>query len=485
MHVPLMWVTAKFSALTQIRTIYSYLGLQAAGYVLAFYALAFLLRVFMVRSGQSALAVAFMICAVPVRSVVLLPALLLKGSAWALTHSGYEEFLGGAAAEGFFQGVSCSASITLGTASALLALAFLGLYFRSGKRNNLWAASLIVALSGFFHPFEFIPITVAAAFVLLWTGRDWQSSLIDLSILCIPAVVVVLFYFVPTLTSPWLKIATDLNRFQKIRITHHEILALGWPLLLGIVLAFSRPKVASRQDCFLACYVVVSAFGLHMPFLPWPSHFKDGLDYGAAILVVRKLDTMPSLMKLWANRSLCRLGIVALLVAAALMPHVYFRYLTYGAGTTATEAFGQNTAVAQVDEVQAIGWLRAHRASGQLILAPLENAPWMATVPMHSFASHWIFSLTDDQQASLSEAFFNGTLSDAASDSLLRSYGVRYVLAPVGSRALRYFRNAELRWTGQRLVLYELPSNDMRPFPLLTKAPRGSYIRSRYIWNPD
>ena len=485
LHVPLMWVTAKFSSLTQMPSIYSYLGLQATCYVLAFYALAFLLRVFTVSPGQSVLAVGLMICAVPLRSFALLPALLLKGRVWALMHCGYDEFLGGGASEGFFQGVSCSATVTFGTATALLSLALWGRYFCFGKRNDLWAASLILALSGFFHPFEFIPITVAAALVLLWTSLNLQSALIDLSILCIPALAVVLFYFVPTLTHTWLEIATDLNCFHGVRITHHEILALGWPLLLGFVLAFLRPKSASRQDCFLACYVVVAVFALHMPFLPWPGHFKDGLNYGAGILVVQKLDTMPSLVRLWANRKLWRLGFVVLLVAAALMPHLYFRYLTYRTGTTATEAFGQNTALAPVDEAQVITWLRAHGASEKLILAPLENAPWVATVPMHSFASHWIFSLTDDQQASLSQAFFEGTLSDTASDSLLRSYGVRYVLVPIGSPALRYVRNAELRWTGKRLVLYEIPYNDMKPFPRLTKVLLSGHLRPLYIWKQD
>jgi hypothetical protein len=41
-----MWVTAKFSSLTQMAAVYSYLGVQATCYVLGFYALAFLLRVF-------------------------------------------------------------------------------------------------------------------------------------------------------------------------------------------------------------------------------------------------------------------------------------------------------------------------------------------------------------------------------------------------------------------------------------------------------
>lgn len=487
LRVPLMWIPAKVSSLTQIPTIYAYLGLQAGCYVLGFYGLAFLLRVFAVGSGQTVLAVAFMICAVPLRSLALLPALVFKPRAWALMHCGYEDFLGGAASEGLFQGVSCAATITFGTAGALFSLALLGRYFRSGKRHDLWVASLVVALSGFLHPFEFIPVTAAAAVALLWTKRNLQSVLTDLLILGFPAFVVVLFYFLPTLTHPWLRVATDLNRFHSIHISHRDFLVLGLPVFLGVGFAFWRPKVGSPADDFLACYVVVATFALHMPFLPWPQHFKDGLDYAAAIFVVRKLDQVPSLVRLWASRTQWRIGLVALLVAGGLAAHLYFRYLTYQMGMTATEAFGQNAAVAQqytavapTDEVRAIAWLRGHAASRQLILAPSENAPWMATVPMHSFASHWLFSLTDDQQAPLAQSFFQGTLSDAESDSLLQSYGVRYVLVPLGNPALRYVRKAQLRWAGQNLRLYEFPQNEMRSFPKLQKVSPG-----HYIWNPS
>ena len=476
LHVPLMWLVAKVSAVTRIHSVYAYLGFEASCYVLALYALAFVLRVFTIGPGQSALSVVFMICAVPLRSVALLPALLLKGRVWALIHCGY----GALSSDGLFQGVANAATVTFGTATALLSLAFVGRYFSFGRKSELWAASLVVALSGFFHPFEFIPITVATALVLLWTSRDLQAALIDLSILCVPASSVVLFYFLSTLTHPWIKVASDLNRLHNIHISHNEVLALGWPLLIGFVFAFLRSEAASQKDRFLACYVVVSLLALRMPFLPWPLHFKDGLDYAAAILVARKLDAAHRLVRLWANHNLWRLGFVVLLVGGALAPHIYFRYLTYRIGATATEAFGDDTAVATADEVQVIAWLRGNGASEKLILAPLENAPWMATVPMHSFASHWIFSLTNDQQASLSQAFLQGTLSDAASDSLLRSYGVRYVLVPVRSPALRYIRSAALRWTGERLVLYEFPYNDMKPFPPLTKVSPG-----HYVWNTD
>jgi hypothetical protein len=118
--------------------------------------------------------------------------------------------------------------------------------------------------------------------------------------------------------------------------------------------------------------------------------------------------------------------------------------------------------------------------SEKLILAPLENAPWMATVPMHSFGSHWIFSLTNYRQDGQSTAVFHGDLSYEEANALLRSYGVSYVLAPAGSPALQYLHNAELRWAGERLVLYEFPYNDMRSIPRLTKISPGDYR-----WNPE
>lgn len=183
-------------------------------------------------------------------------------------------------------------------------------------------------------------------------------------------------------------------------------------------------------------------------------------------------------MQLWACKNGRRLGLVVLLLAGALAPHIYFRYLTYQSGATTTEAFGEDAAVATTNEVGAIAWLRATGAHDKLILAPQENAPWMATVPMHSFASHWVWSLTQYQQKSLSRAFFQGTLSDSAAESLLGSYGVRYVLAPSQSPALRYLHNAKLRWMGDRLGLYEFPDNDMRLIPRLTKD------SCSYVWNP-
>jgi len=222
---------------------------------------------------------------------------------------------------------------------------------------------------------------------------------------------------------------------------------------------------------------VVSFLALRATFLPWPQHFKDGLDYAAAVLVVRRLDEVPSLMGLWPSQSLRRIGLIMLL-AAALTPHLYFRYRTYMVGKTAGEPFGQDTAVAPADELRAIAWLRQQNVSEGLILAPVENADWMATVPMHSFASHWIFSLTNDQQAVMAIRFFQGDMSDAEADSLLENYGVRYILVPIDSPAMRFVRCAKLRWTGQRLRLYEIAQNEMKALPALTKVPSG-----RYVWD--
>jgi hypothetical protein len=277
-----------------------------------------------------------------------------------------------------------------------------------------------------------------------------------------------------------MEVAADENQFHEFDFSYQILLHLGWPLVAAFVLAIFRSSKAPRMDRFLACYVVVSAIGYRMPFLPWPQHFIHGLYYAAAVLIVRRMETTSWLAGLWVKKKLWCFGFGALLVGAALAPHIYFRYVGYRNAATATELMGEVPAVAPLDEVRAIAWLRAHGTSEKLILAPLENAPWMATVPMHSFGSHWIFSLTNYQQDGQSTAFFHGDLSYEEANALLRSYGVRYVLAPAGSPALQYLHNAELRWAGERLVLYELPYNDMRSIPRLTKISPGDYR-----WNPE
>ena len=137
----------------------------------------------------------------------------------------------------------------------------------------------MVGLSGLLHPYEFIPITGAATLVLLWRSRDFRSSLTDVAILCVPASAVVLFYFLPTLTHPWLKVATDLCRHHGIDFSHRFFLHLSWPLLIAFVFALLRSGDTTRKDCFLACYVVGSLLACQMPFLPWPGHLQDGLNY--------------------------------------------------------------------------------------------------------------------------------------------------------------------------------------------------------------
>jgi len=184
------------------------------------------------------------------------------------------------------------------------------------------------------------------------------------------------------------------------------------------------------------------------------------------------------LMRLWPSPRLRQAGL-ALLVALALVPHVYFRYRTYKLGTITGDVFSPNTAVAPVDEIRVVDWLRKQDARGTLILAPPANADWMATVPMHSFASHWIFSLTYEQQEILASRFYEGTLPDEEAESLLADYGVRYVLVPAESPALRYLQNATRCWTGEKFLLYEFPHNEMKPMPELTKAAARNYVWDR------
>jgi hypothetical protein len=124
-----------------------------------------------------------------------------------------------------------------------------------------------------------------------------------------------------------------------------------------------------------------------------------------------------------------------------------------------------STTVGPIDEISAIGWLRQHASPDALILAPELYAPWVATVPIHSFGSHWMFSIAEKAQNSLANAFFDGRLDPQQASQLLDGYGVRYALVPNDSHATRYLRASDKRATIGALTIYEFPAHSMSAYP--------------------
>jgi hypothetical protein len=120
--------------------------------------------------------------------------------------------------------------------------------------------------------------------------------------------------------------------------------------------------------------------------------------------------------------------------------------------------------VAPKSELAVLAWLKQHANPSELVLAPSADAGWFATIPMHSFASHWLFSLTWGKQLGLSYKFYRGTFDRTAADAFLREYGVRYAIVPDGSPAARYFPSPARGTHVGNVTIYEMPSFAMRPF---------------------
>ena len=130
------------------------------------------------------------------------------------------------------------------------------------------------------------------------------------------------------------------------------------------------------------------------------------------------------------------------------------------------------SAVTTTDERGIAEWLKGKASREDLVLAPPDIAPWLTLVPMHAFASHVLRSFTYNQQLDEATAFYKGESSEAAHD-LLQGYGIRWVVAPSDSAAIRYFSGNPSAQIGA-LRIYEIPGNRMKPYPGLARILPGA-----------
>jgi hypothetical protein len=202
---------------------------------------------------------------------------------------------------------------------------------------------------------------------------------------------------------------------------------------------------------------------VYVPWIRWSQHLLDGVLYGTALLLVRQAGVTTVARRLKEAHPRLVGVLLAILVTASLVPAVVFRWHSLLSGRQA-DPDRLFSGVTPRDERDLVGWLREHAESTDLVLAPPEHAPWLAVVPMHSFASHYVFSLTYDAQRTASEHFFAGTLAAHEATGLLRDYGVRFLIVPEASPALTYVRDVEPRDTIGSLRLYEFPEHSMKPY---------------------
>jgi hypothetical protein len=242
-------------------------------------------------------------------------------------------------------------------------------------------------------------------------------------------------------------------------------LLLGFPAVLCL-LAFILPvEKRSATDLLLLLWFGVTLVGVFVPWIPWSHHLLDGVHYAIGLLLARYAARSGFLRRLWTTRPLLVRSSLATLLILSLAARAV--YLTDAIVASATVDGGSSSTVVSTSDRRIVAWLGEHASAGQLVLAPHSNSGWFATLPMHSFASHWLFSLTWVGQMHLSEGFYGGTLDLAAANALLTDFGVAYAVVPEHSPAERYFpAQVPVMRTGSAAI-YRVSNTGLRPLPAL------------------
>lgn len=351
-------------------------------------------------------------------------------------------------------------TLTLGTVSVFVSLALIASYVRTRKNSFLVSAAVMTALSGLLHPFEVFAITAGATLSFICIGWPrFRRPLIETLVVCVPGVLAVLPYVWFSLRVDWLGPITRRNQLG-VDPLPYIFLELGIPATIALAVLVAGPRMRDPLDIVLQCWFVGTLVMLNVPGLPYRWHLADGFSLITALLLVRQFSTLPPLKDWLAKHRGFAVTAAGLVLALGLGIHTVHRYVAFRDGNQA----GGEALVSQ-EEARTITWLREHAKPEELALVPPESAPWVATVPIHSFASHWLFSGDYHPQLQKVSEFYNGAMGDDGVRAFLRGTGVNYVAVPFGSPALKSL-GAENRvaqigsWT-----IYYFPENRMHPYP--------------------
>ena len=458
---PLMWVLSRACRLMRIELAAGYHVFHFVLYLLAAYSLFFCFRVFTDTRKQAVAAFFTILGSVPITALAILPGFVLTFGRWNRL-PGLGDFIWWSS-DGFFHGIDGAVGATFGTATTLLAFAYLARYLKTEQKRYLAYASTTTFVSAFFHPFEVFVIAGAGAGTILWrSGRQWPRALLETALLGVSGAAGLSHYVVLSLRHQWLRDSVDLARWDPgspLKV----LVMLGLPTVLALVFLVMQPKMASKTDLLLQAWVVCTLVFLYIPWIPHSQHLLDGFHYAVGLLLVRQVSQSAA-----AGRILKRYPHLVLRACSAccllsIAPYVVFYRQSFRDGQAAQPA-RLYTTVAPNDELAAVAWLRQNARDDQLVLGPPDSAPWLATVPMHSFASHYLFSLTYPEQARHATDFYEGKLNSTAARQLLTGYVVRYVVVPERSPAIAYLEQEATTVRLGSLLVYEFPGNSMKPY---------------------
>jgi hypothetical protein len=459
---PFCWFVGRTGAALGIDGLWIYYLLSLALTVAGVYALIFTIRAFTQSRTQARTALLLSACCVPIPAILALPTFLFgRANPWLDLIRWAGKVLGRFSSDGFFNGVCAGPLVLCGTVTTILCMGLLAKYLTTNSPRYLRWASLIAGIGAFVHPFEIFVFMGAGSLALLMRrNRQWSRSIREVAIMVLPGLLGFAPYAYLSSRHPWLRQAAVENRWQALS-PPMLLMLLGFPALFCLVSYLLPLGKKSVTDTLLHCWFAVVLVGVYIPYLPWQHHLLDGVNYAIALLMARQAARWAFVRNLAAVRP--ALARTSLIVLAALSLAVHALYWN-DAVEAERNPGGDGSAVVSKTDSAVLSWLRAHASAGDLVLAPKSDAGWFATAPMHSFGSHWLFSLTWEEQVRLSDDFFKGSLDDDAARRLLTDFGVRYVVIANGSPAARYFSSQDPAASIEKATIYRMPNAGMRPY---------------------
>jgi hypothetical protein len=370
-------------------------------------------------------------------------------------------------ADGLFRGgLGVSLTLTAGTALMLLFMALLAQYVKTAQAPERGAAAkrgprapgaslmVVTFAAAFFHPFEIFVMVAASVLPLKQCGRIrmWIG-------IAAAGLLGMAPYLAASARSEWLRdlAATIPDAMYPFWVPEN----FGIPFVLLSYFLLIRFRMADAGDRILQSWFLAAIALALIPKFTLASHLFDGFAYCVGFLLVRRLAGDRKLLPAIERH---RRGVTWTVAALASVSAVslFLLYQQIWRDGRRAEPQWLLTAVRPVSERPLLEWLRSHATPNTLVLSPPDLAPWIATVPIHSFASHDLFSITYADQLKLANAFFRG---DNVDRELQENYGVGIAVVPSNSPAIARLPAAAYQASVGTWRIYEFPQARMKPYP--------------------
>jgi len=288
----------------------------------------------------------------------------------------------------------------------------------------------------------------------LWRIRRRVESLL----LFVTAGVGMIPYLVQSMRSDWLRDASSVSDWR-MTTPVYALMVYGMPAILVCWLMLVRFKMERPEDGVLESWFLTTLFLPLIPVLPGGMHLFDGFVYCTAMLLVRKAQQDRLFSRLFQERPATMRTVLAAATCLSVVALFAAYSQIYRDGKAAEPAL--LSAVSPESEMAMISWMKNNleHDDRRLVLAPAEMAPWVATVPIPTVASHYLFGITYPEQLDLVTRFYRG--QDVRRE-LIDGYGVS-VVVPAADRVV--IDDAMLLHAEGDLKLYLIPGHAMKPYP--------------------